>query len=139
MDVAGMNTTILVIRHHPRAGEDVTEFLHMNDEGKLTPVSRHEHGGLRKLGPPDLAVVLAEAKVQGITRALVDLSTATWLNSTGVGMLVAWFQAARAAGVELVFAQPSPTVIDLFKVTKLHTVFPVHDTVEEAAAKLREI
>ena len=128
---------ILVIRYLPTAGDAVTEFLHLQADGTATLFSRHEHGGLKQLGPPDIPSILRDAAAAGIKRGIVDLSRVAWLNSTGVGMLVGWYQAARATGGELVFAHANQTVTDLFKITKLDTVFSVFATVAAAAAHLR--
>ncbi|RKZ14144.1 hypothetical protein DRQ50_09480 [bacterium] len=127
---------ILIIRYLPSAGDAVTEFLHLHVDGTSTLFSKHEHGGLKQLGPPDMPTIMRTAAAAGINRCIVDLSAVSWMNSTGVGMLVGWFQAARAAGSTLVFAAVNSAVTDLFKVTKLDTVFTVFPTVAAAAAHL---
>jgi anti-sigma B factor antagonist len=130
-------TPLMIIRYRPRVGDGVTEFLHLKPDDQAELFSRHEHGGLRQLGPPDMPTILRDAKSAGIDRFVVDLSDVNWIDSTGVGMLVGWYQAAQAVGGTMVFAGAGETVLDLFKITKLDTVFTVFPTVSEAAACLR--
>lgn len=132
-------TPLLIIRYRPRIGDGVTEFLHLHTDGTAEVFSRHEHGGLRKLGPPDMPTILRDARNAGIDRIIVDLSDVNWIDSTGIGMLVAWYQAAQAAGSVLVFTGTDATVGDLFRVTKLDTVFTVFDSLAEAADHLRGV
>jgi anti-sigma B factor antagonist len=72
------------------------------------------------------------------TREIVlNLKDVSYVDSGGLGTLVGLYTSARAAGGELKLAQLSHRVGDLLQVTKLLTVFDVHDTEESAIAAFR--
>lgn len=71
--------------------------------------------------------------VDGGSRHLViDLDRVTFLDSTGLGVLVGVFHRLRALGGSLVFAGGTERVRDVFHVTQLTKIFPLHPTVDQA-------
>ena len=69
---------------------------------------------------------------QGAIHILLSWAGITYVDSTGLGELVACFTLTRNSGGELVFANLSARAFDLFRVTKIEKVFKSFDT-EEAA------
>ncbi|WBQ03154.1 STAS domain-containing protein [Kribbella sp. CA-293567] len=74
--------------------------------------------------------------VLGPRPVLVDLSRVEFLDSTGLGVLVGAHREAAAEGGALLLVAAGPRLQKIFKITKLHKVFALHDTMEEAVASL---
>jgi anti-sigma B factor antagonist len=72
----------------------------------------------------------------GSTRFVVSLGESPWLNSLGIGMLVAALASVRNRGGEMVLAGGTTRTEDVFAVTKLHRVFSIFATVDEAIEHL---
>lgn len=69
---------------------------------------------------------------EGRHRLIIDLTGVRFMDSTGLGALVAirkWIQ-ARAGDLRLVLTNPE--VLRIFRITSLRSVFPIHDSVEAA-------
>ncbi|MBK7286889.1 MAG: STAS domain-containing protein [Flavobacteriales bacterium] len=60
-----------------------------------------------------------------------------YMNSTGLNIMISVLTRTRKEGGQVLLADMSHGVRQLFIVTKLDTVFPILDTVELALAKLR--
>ena len=65
---------------------------------------------------------------------VVDLGGVEFLDSTGLGVLVAGLNRAREVGGSLALVCPQERVLKLFRITGLDEVFTVHSTVDEALA-----
>lgn len=65
-------------------------------------------------------------------KVVIDLQHVTLINSTGLSILINGLKVLRNAGGELKLAGPSPKVLHLLEVTKLHKVFDIHKTVASA-------
>jgi anti-anti-sigma factor len=65
-------------------------------------------------------------------RMVVDLSGVEWMNSRGLGFLIAALSTATAAGGHLCLAQVSPKVRQLLGIVGLVASFEMYSTVEEA-------
>ncbi|MEN3361408.1 MAG: anti-sigma factor antagonist [Mycobacteriales bacterium] len=70
----------------------------------------------------------------GQHRLVVDLGGVEFLDSTGLGVLVAGLNRAREVGGSLSLVCPQERVLKLFRITGLDEVFTVHGTVDEALA-----
>jgi len=68
----------------------------------------------------------------GSRKFVVSLGDSPWLNSLGIGMLVAAQASVRERGGEMVLAGATSRTEDVLAVTKLHSVFRIFDTVAEA-------
>ncbi len=75
---------------------------------------------------PDLRTTLAAAVDEDAELVLVHLDEVTFLDSTGLGVLVGAWKAQRAAGrrLELVCSRPEP--LKLLRLTGLDRVITVH-------------
>lgn len=70
-------------------------------------------------------------------RIILNLADVTYIDSGGLGTLVALYTTARNAGAYIKLASLTPRVGDLLQVTKLLTVFDVYDNEKEALASYR--
>ena len=69
---------------------------------------------------------------KGQKKILLNLGDVTYIDSSGIGELVSAFTTVRNQGGELKLLNLTKKVHDLLQITKLYTVFEVHD--DEAAA-----
>src|SRR5579862_9427875 len=65
---------------------------------------------------------------------VMNLSGVNFIDSGGLGTLVALYTTARNNGSSIKLASLTQRVGDLLQITKLVTVFDVYETAEEAAA-----
>ena len=65
-------------------------------------------------------------------RIVLNLSGVSYIDSGGLGTLVALYTTARNAGGSIKLANLTPRVGDLLQVTKLVTIFDVYDSEEKA-------
>jgi anti-sigma B factor antagonist len=72
----------------------------------------------------------------GFSRFVVDLSEVRYLDSTGLGVLIAFSRRLAADGV-IALAQPPASVSHLLEVTGLDATFAVFATTDEALAHVR--
>jgi len=72
------------------------------------------------------------------SRIILNLAEVTYIDSGGLGTLVALYTTARNTGASIKLARLTPRVGDLLQVTKLLTVFEVYDSEEEAVESFRK-
>ena len=68
---------------------------------------------------------------------VLNLGGVTYIDSGGLGTLVALYTTARNAGADVKLAKLTPRVGDLLQVTKLLTVFDVYETEDQALKAFR--
>jgi anti-sigma B factor antagonist len=83
-------------------------------------------------GSSALRDVLRDLTAQGDRKVLLNLSEVTYIDSSGIGELVSGFTSVSNAGGTLKLLGLTKRVKDLLQITKLYTVFDVHE--EEAHA-----
>ena len=66
---------------------------------------------------------------------ILDLTACTFIDSSGLGMLVTHHVRCEKHGVRLIAAGLRPRVRQLFKITRIDTVIPIAETVDEAEAR----
>lgn len=71
------------------------------------------------------------------SRIILNLGDVTYIDSGGLGTLVALYTTARNAGGAVKLARLTQRVGDLLQVTKLLTVFEVYNSEEEAVQSFR--
>ncbi len=64
---------------------------------------------------------------------IVDLGDVTFVNSTGIGILISGFTTMKNGGGNFVLANISDKTRGLLSVTKLNTIFKVYPNIDEAA------
>jgi anti-sigma B factor antagonist len=81
---------------------------------------------------PGLRACLLDLASDGKVRIVVDLSTTEFLDSTGLGALVAGLKRVRLRGGEMRLVVPTPSVRKVFEITSLDRVFPLFDDLTAA-------
>ena len=81
------------------------------------------------LGPEigTLRTAVHELVAQGKKKIILNLANVDYIDSSGVGELVASFTTVRNAGGELKLLNLTQKVHDVLHVTKLYTVFDIKD------------
>jgi anti-sigma B factor antagonist len=79
-----------------------------------------------------LRTKLKELLGAGKTRLVLDLAEVKYIDSAGLGTLVAGFTTARNQGANLKLANLTKKFDEQLHITKLVTVFDVYNSVEEA-------
>lgn len=69
---------------------------------------------------------------EGYKKVVIDLSGAEWVNSRGMGSLMACYVSNMKLGGKLKFAGLTDKTHSLFHTAKLDTVFQIYDTVDNA-------
>ena len=83
---------------------------------------------------PKLRERLAELVSEGSHRIVVDLEGVEFMDSTGLGSLVAGLKRVKEHDGTLALVCTREQVLKVLNITGLDKVFPLHSTVEEATA-----
>lgn len=83
---------------------------------------------------PELAEQLTQLFDAGRRTVVVDLTSVTFLDSTGLGTLVAARNRAEEAGGQLPIIGSGEQVLKLFRITGLDEVFEIYPSIEAAVA-----
>jgi anti-sigma B factor antagonist len=90
------------------------------------------------LAAPELRAHFDAAIARGATRLILDLSDATFVDSTVLGILVGALKRLRPRGARLAVVCPDPRIRKLFEITGLDRMLPVAETVAEALGALKD-
>ena len=80
----------------------------------------------------DFKNILYQAIEEDIVNIVVDLEKATWMNSSGLGMLITGLSTIRSSGGDFRLANVSDRIRRPLEITRLDTVFSIHKSVKEA-------
>lgn len=89
------------------------------------------------MGGPDAEKVrelIKESLDEEAKNILIDLGDVSWVNSTGLGILIASHVTVTNAGGNIKLSRVSKRIDQIFMVTKLHTVFDTYETRDAAIA-----
>lgn len=89
-------------------------------------------GRMNMVAAQQVRGVIADAVDGGNTKVVVDLSDVSFIDSSGLGALIASLKTARQAGGDLRIAAPSEQVRTVLQLTNLDRVLRPHDSVEDA-------
>jgi anti-sigma B factor antagonist len=81
-----------------------------------------------------VATAVAGALADGCKRVLLDFAQVTFIDSTGLGVLVKSHRAAVAADAFFAVVHPTPTTRKLIRVLGLDQLLHVYDSHEQALA-----
>lgn len=81
---------------------------------------------------PELREKLLELSHGSHTTAVVDLTEVSFVDSTGLGVLVSGLKRFREAGGDLPLVVTQPQILKVLEITGLSTVFAVHSTLDGA-------
>ncbi len=76
---------------------------------------------------------------KGSKKMLLNLADVTYIDSSGIGELVSAFTAVSNKGGQLKLLNLTKKVHDLLQITKLLTVFDVHDDEAKAIASFEKV
>jgi anti-sigma B factor antagonist len=107
--------------------------VNVRTEGAVTLIDLN---GKITIGEGDVILRDAIEKVlkAGSTKVLLNLSKISYMDSAGIGELVACYKRAREKGGELKLLNPSGKVEDLLQLTKLEEIF---ETFRDEATALK--
>ncbi len=87
------------------------------------------------MGGPDADAFSETLKTlvhEGVRNVIVNMEKVSWVNSTGLGILISGYSTLRKSGGELKLLKVSERIENIFIVSKLHTVFQSFQDEEEA-------
>ena len=85
---------------------------------------------------PEFKERMVELIEDGKKRIVVDLSAATFIDSTTLGVLVGGVKRLRPAGGSLALVCTDQNITKIFEITGLDRVFPIHASRDDALAAL---
>jgi len=86
----------------------------------------------------DLMDIINDKISESILLCAIDLSGVTYMNSSGIGILITILTKFRNKGGEVVLINPSEPIKKLLIITKLNAIFSIIDNKEEAAEFLKK-
>jgi anti-sigma B factor antagonist len=95
----------------------------------------HVAGEIDVYTAPLLREVLDKQIAAGRTDLVVDLEQVTFMDSTGLGVLVGRLKLVRGQNGSLRIVSAQDRILKVFKITGLDKVFHIHATVDEATAE----
>jgi anti-sigma B factor antagonist len=95
------------------------------------------HGDLDLATVDEVKRTLAGLIDRGQSRLLMDLGGVGYIDSTGMGVLVAAMKQARAAGGDVRLCALQDDVRSIFDLTRLSRAMSIHPTRQEALASWR--
>lgn len=113
--------------------ENREETMKITEKTKANVVVLKFVGSL--LGEPDTTKVRRKVRRlvgEEVRKVVVDMSDLRWINSDGLGSLIAGLSSLRNAGGDLRLAKVSDNVQKLLAITGLAKVFKVYSTVDAA-------
>ncbi len=96
-------------------------------------------GELDAYTAPELRDALDGELEAGNATLVVDLGELTYLDSTGLGILVGTAKQCRQAGGDLAVACARPNLLKIFQISGTHEILNLSPDVEAAAARLRDL
>ncbi len=90
------------------------------------------HGEVDYATGPQLKDAITDALVAGDVHVVVDLLDVDFLESTGLGALIGGRRRALALNGSLSLVCTSESLLKVFRITGLDTVFAIHDSVGSA-------
>jgi anti-sigma B factor antagonist len=111
--------------------------FHINDEEIDADTHVIELGGEIDLyTAPEFKERMVQVIEDGKKQVIVDLSKATFIDSTTLGVLVGGVKRLRPAGGTLALVCSDQNIVKIFEITGLDRVFTIHGTRDEAVAAL---
>ncbi len=92
------------------------------------------------MGGPEGAQVHEKVKSllnDKIKKIVIDLSKVKWMNSSGLGILMACMTSVQNAGGQLKISGATEKIKNLFMITKLITIFETYETADRAIASFQ--
>lgn len=90
-------------------------------------------GELDVAGAPDLRQAVVKTVAGGCRGLILDISELDFIDSFGIGAVVAALKRLRQRGGELALVCPSPRIRRVFEICDLDRIIAIHDTIAGAA------
>ena len=74
----------------------------------------------------------------GMTKVVIDLGGVKWINSSGLGVLMAAMTTLKSANGQMKLANITEKVESLLMITQLMRIFETYDSVDRAVAAMTE-
>ena len=87
---------------------------------------------------PELKTAILQQFDADKTNLIIDLNEVRFIDSSGLGVLVSGFKNASARNGVLLLCCMQPQVKSMFELTRLHRVFDIYATSDEALANLKD-
>jgi len=110
-------------------------------------IKEEEHGDVvvlrmegKLMGGPDadsFQQTIRDLVEHGKRNVLVDMGNVSWVNSTGLGILISGYTTLKNAGGVLKLVRVNKRIHQIFMVTKLQTIFDSFDDEAGALASFR--
>lgn len=113
----------------------VTSHVSLSDEAVDADTQLlRARGELDLYAAPELKRRLASAIDAGKTRIVVDLTDASFMDSTALGVLLGALKRLRVRDGALAIASEQPTILRILEVTGMNQVLDLHKTADDALA-----
>ncbi len=89
-------------------------------------------GRLDAASAPELREEFREFIASGHSRLVLEFSGASFIDSSGISVIITLLKAATVAGGDVVLARLSPPVRSILELTRLNKVFRIFDDVDSA-------
>jgi anti-sigma B factor antagonist len=99
-------------------------------DGRATVVE--VEGEIHVSTAPEFSGMLSAAIDGGRTALVLDLSGVTFIDSTGLSVLLNGLRRVMRAGGRMALVCTNPTVLRLFEITRLDSTFDIHAALEPA-------
>ena len=114
------------------------KFLNMtagnrHSEPAMLVVRMPENFG-RAIAPGDSKPLLDRRELRAQQTVVVDCSDCRYIDTNGIGVLVELRNEALNRGANLVLAEPTARLRNVIEITRLHRVFAIYDSLDEAVA-----
>lgn len=93
------------------------------------------------MGGPDSSVLHDKVKSlisDGLKKVVVDIKGVKWMNSSGLGVLMACMSSLQQAGGSMKLSSVTEKVQSILMITKLIELFETYENAERAVAKFLE-
>jgi anti-sigma B factor antagonist len=87
-------------------------------------------GELDIFNSPVLRDKIIELVKKGVEKVAIDMSKVSYIDSIGLGALVAGLKVTREKNGKLVIVTPSSYVLKIFKLTSMDNVFKIYNSVK---------
>ena len=90
------------------------------------------------VGAPDLRQAVVKAVAEGCRRLILDISELDFIDSFGIGAVVAALKRLRQRGGELALVCPSSRIRRVFEICDLDRIIAMHASIDGAAGPRSE-
>ncbi len=87
---------------------------------------------LDSIDGPKLKDVVKALSQERCLKVVIDMEKTLYLDSSGCGGLVSSLKTLLNNNADMKIARPTPRVIEILQLTRLHRVFEIHDSLESA-------